>query len=277
MCLANELLGASFRDAVLELNASDERGIDVVRNQIKQFATKKVALPPGRHKVVILDEADSMTPGAQQALRRIMELHSNTTRFALACNTSSKIIEPIQSRCAILRFGRLSSAQILHRLIEVCEAESVQSTPEGLEALLFTADGDMRQALNNLQSTHAGFSFVSADNVYRVCDSPHPTLIEAIVLACTTADLDRAQSGLEELVAMGYSPLDIISTFFRVVKNLPRERLPEATQLDYIKEIGFTHMRVLEGVSSKLQLAGLLANLCLVGTHKELSVNLVAQ
>merc|ERR1712159_636643 len=117
--LARELLGDKRKEAVLEMNASDERGIDVVRNKIKMFAQKKVSLPAGRHKIVILDEADSMTSAAQQAMRRTMEVHSHTTRFALACNTSSKIIEPIQSRCAILRYTRLSEEEITECMLKV--------------------------------------------------------------------------------------------------------------------------------------------------------------
>jgi replication factor C subunit 2/4 len=140
----------------------------VVRNKIKMFAQKKVTLPPGRHKIVLLDEADSMTGGAQQALRRTMEIYSNTTRFALACNLSSKIIEPIQSRCAVVRFARLTELEILDRLLRVVEAEKVPYVPEGLEAVVFTADGDMRQALNNLQATYSGFQFVNQDNVFKV-------------------------------------------------------------------------------------------------------------
>jgi len=188
-----------------------------VRNKIKMFATQKVTLPPGYHKVVILDEADSMTKGAQQALRRTMELHSATTRFALACNNSTKIIEPIQSRCAILRYSKLSDEQVLKRLREVrargragarappgracqgcrhlpsqsgsgalggrrrhrcrqpippilsplrrsqvCTPEAIPWELSGMEALVFTAEGDMRNALNNLQSTFAGFGACSA-------------------------------------------------------------------------------------------------------------------
>lgn len=275
MCLAYELLGPGLmKEAVLELNASDERGIEVVRNQVKQFATKKVVLPPGRHKIVILDEADSMTSGAQQALRRIMEVHANTTRFALACNNSSKIIEPIQSRCAILRFGRLTNEQLLTRLLEVCEAEGVKHSPDGLEAILFTADGDMRQALNNLQSTVTGFGFVSAENVYRVCDTPNPAIVECIIDTCKEGKMEEAQSDLEGLLAAGYSAQDVIGTFFRVVKFIPKERLDEGIQLEFIKQIGLTHMRILQGVASRLQLCALLANLCLVGTGKELKIQL---
>ena len=125
-CLAHELLGRSYADGVLELNASDDRGIDVVRNQIKHFAQKKLHLPPGKHKIVILDEADSMTAGAQQALRRTMELYSNSTRFAFACNQSNKIIEPLQSRCAILRYSKLSDEDVLKRLLQIIKLEDVK-------------------------------------------------------------------------------------------------------------------------------------------------------
>lgn len=141
LCLARILLGSSFKDAVLELNASNERGIDVVRNRIKMFAQQKVTLPKGRHKIIILDEADSMTEAAQQALRRTMELYSNSTRFALACNTSEKIIEPIQSRCAMLRYSKLSDAQVLAKIMEICKLENVDYTDDGLEAVVYTAQG----------------------------------------------------------------------------------------------------------------------------------------
>ncbi|KAJ3882749.1 P-loop containing nucleoside triphosphate hydrolase protein [Lentinula edodes] len=259
-CLAHQLLGDAYKEGVLELNASDERGIDVVRNKIKAFAQKKVTLPPGRHKIVILDEADSMTAGAQQALRRTMEIFSNTTRFCLACNMSNKIIEPIQSRCAILRYAKLRDKELLKRLIEVCEMEKVQYNDDGLTALIFTSEGDMRQAINNLQSTHSGFGFVSGDNVFKVCDQPHPIIVQEIIKFCTEGKVDSAMDRLTDLWDNGYSAVDIVVTIFRVVKT--SDSMPEYTKLEYIKEIGFTHMRILEGVGTILQLAGLVARLC---------------
>jgi replication factor C subunit 2/4 len=206
------------------------RGIDVVRSKIKMFAQKKLTLPPGRHKIIILDEADSMTGAAQQALRRTMELYSNSTRFALAANQSTKIIEPIQSRCAVLRYSKLSDQQVLMRLMEVCKAEDVRSPPphtyahmwnqeeqtaivaclrvnsgrvqnamfahyfahyrmqvnsseDGLEAVLFTAEGDMRQAINNLQSTHSGYGLVNRDNVFKVGPMLPPILCGRVLPA----------------------------------------------------------------------------------------------
>lgn len=259
LCLAHTLLGDSYREAVLELNASNDRGIDVVRNKIKMFAQKKVTLPVGRQKIIILDEADSMTEGAQQALRRTMEIYSRTTRFALACNDSSKLIEPIQSRCAVLRYAKLTSAQIMARLLEVCRTEGVSYTDEGLEAIVFTADGDMRQALNNLQSTHQGFEMVTSENVFKVCDEPHPLLVKQMLDDCLKGDLSASHKIMRHLWTLGYSAEDIITIVFRVLKNHPME---EYIKLEYLKEVGLVHLRIAEGLSTHLQLAGLIARLC---------------
>ncbi|KAI5957382.1 RFC4 [Candida jiufengensis] len=259
-CLAYELLGKEYyHQATLELNASDDRGIDVVRNKIKQFAQTKISLPPGRTKIIILDEADSMTPGAQQALRRTMEIYSNTTRFAFACNQSSKIIEPLQSRCAILRYNKLSDEEVLARLLEIIKLENVQYNNEGLQAIIFSAEGDMRQAINNLQSTVAGFGFVNDINVFKIVDQPHPLVIQKILTNCLKKDINEAINLLDGLWHKGYSAIDIVTSSFKVAKTIPN--VDESKRLEMIKEIGFAHMRVLEGVASYLQLCGLFAKI----------------
>lgn len=258
-CLARELLGDHYKEATLELNALDDRGIDVVRLKIKHFAQTKILLPPGRHKIVILDEADLMTPGAQQALRRTMELYSSTTRFAFACNQLLKIIEPLQLRCAILRYNKLADEEVLARVLQVAAAENVQYTSEGLQAIVFTAEGDMRQALNNLQLTVAGFGLVNDTNVFKIVDQPHPLVVQKLLGACAQKDINSALSMLDSLWKKGYLAVDIVTTTFRVAKLAP---VPEPTRLAMLREIGFTHMRVLEGVSLYLQLAALYARLC---------------
>lgn len=199
-----------------------------------------------------------MTTAAQQALRRTMEIYSSTTRFALACNISSKIIEPIQSRCAILRYTRLTDAQVLLRLTQVAEAEGVPCTDDGLEAIIFTAEGDMRNALNNLQATFAGFRNVNRDNVFKVCDQPHPQLLQSVIVKCTEGDIIGAHAVVRSLWDQGYSCMDIIGTLFKVCKAAD---IPEALKLEYIKEIGFAHMRIADGLNTYLQLAGLIARL----------------
>lgn len=189
-----------------------------------------------------------------------MEIYSNTTRFCFACNQSNKIIDPIQSRCAILRYGKLSDEEVMKRLLELCQMEKVEYTDAGLEAIVFTSEGDMRQAVNNLQSTWTGLGLLTPDNVFKVCDQPHPIVIRAILTACQQGNVDVAMEKLDEVWAAGYAAVDIIVTLFRVVKTM--DSLPEALKLDFIKEIGWTHMRILEGVSTLIQLGACLARLC---------------
>lgn len=256
MCLANELHGKHVKDYVLELNASDDRGIDVVRQKIKSFAQMKTSseIP----KIIILDEADSMTPAAQQALRRTMEIYSGSTRFALACNISSKIIEPIQSRCALIRFSKPSNEEILSRLLAICKQENVQYSPEGLDAILFTADGDVRQAINNLQSTFSGFDYISAENVYRVCDTPHPAVVRDILEKCVKGDINQSIALLKQLLSEGYSSIDIITTFFRVSKVFECD---EYLRMMFMRKIGECHVKIVQG-GSTIQLYGLMASMC---------------
>ncbi|TKR68010.1 hypothetical protein L596_024063 [Steinernema carpocapsae] len=237
--LAREMLKDDklLKEAVLELNASDDRGIDVVRNKIKGFAQSKVTLPNGMHKIIILDEADSMTEGAQQALRRTMEIYSKTTRFALACNQSDKIIEPIQSRCAIARYSKIPDEQLLARLLKVCEAEKVNYVDQGLEAILFTAQGDLRQALNNLQCTVGGFQYVNAENVFKVCDEPHPDTIRNMFNHCKEGDMRSAAAILHRLYELGYSTEDLIINMNRIIKTMDYSEIMKAEFLQVVQSL----------------------------------------
>jgi len=268
-CLALDMLGPKlYTTAVLELNASDSRGIDVVRNKIKMFAQQKINLPPGRHKIIILDEADNMTKQAQQALRRTMEIYSNTTRFALACNISSKIIEPIQSRCVMLRYTRISDKEIVKRLKSIIDSEEVTNyTTDGLDAILFVAEGDMRNAINTLQSAYMGFGKVTQDSVNQICDQPSPKMTTQILDACFDGDIETACLRLDNVFADGYSALDFISTLFRVLKNYKKAN--EDLKLAWVKCVAFCHMRINEGLGTNVQLSALLAELCLKAMGKE--------
>jgi len=191
----------------------------------------------------------------------IMTEYSNTTRFAIACNESSKIIEPIQSRCAIIRFTKLSDEEVCQRLKIVMDREAINYTEDGMEALIFTADGDMRYALNNLQATYAGFGVVNKDNVFKVCDQPHPDLMSNVIKLCLAAKFREACKLIDGPFNEGYNLIDIINTLTKVIQNMT-EIKSEETRLNYLKEATIIKMKTLEGNNSKLQLHGFLANLC---------------
>eukprot|EP00331_Platyophrya_macrostoma_P015342 CAMPEP_0176470450 /NCGR_PEP_ID=MMETSP0127-20121128/40460_1 /TAXON_ID=938130 /ORGANISM="Platyophrya macrostoma, Strain WH" /LENGTH=259 /DNA_ID=CAMNT_0017864741 /DNA_START=149 /DNA_END=928 /DNA_ORIENTATION=+ len=246
----------------MELNASDERGIDVVREKIKGFAQMKANLPPGLHKIIILDEADSLTEGAQQALRMIISDYSDTTRFILSCNDSTKLIDAIQSRFAILRFTKLNDKQVLGRLQQIVEREKIKCDNSGYEALIFTAEGDMRQAINNLQATHTGFGEVKKEYVFRVCDVPDIDSLANAIKDCLDGDFNNAQKRIYKLWQEGYNAYDIVNNLSKLI--ITGKDLNKNIQYDFLKEISTLKMRVLEGIPTFLQISAFLATCCTI-------------
>jgi len=258
--LARSLLGDCYRDAVLEISASDYRGVEFVRNTVKTFAKKKLTLPPGIHKIIIIEEAESIPNEAQQVLRRIMEFYSGTTRFIFSCNTSAKIIEPIQSRCAIVRFSNLDGDSIRERILHICKKECVNYTKDGIDAIVFTSDGDMRNAIGNIQSTYTGMGVVTHDNVFRLCDIPKPEVVLGILENCVKKKFVVSMLAVKSMNKEGHSSQDITNTFFKVCKN--RLDVEESTRMKFLKEIAFTHSRVTNGLISSIQLVGMCSRLC---------------
>jgi replication factor C subunit 3/5 len=179
LALARQLYGQSYKNMTLELNASDERGIDVVRSQISDFASTKRIFSSG-FKLIVLDECDAMTKDAQFALRRVIEKYTRNTRFCLICNYVSKIIPALQSRCTRFRFAPLPRECVLDRLREVATAEGLDVSEEGLTAVQVLSGGDMRRCLNILQSTSMASPRVDADAVYSCTGQPRPSDVEAV-------------------------------------------------------------------------------------------------
>jgi replication factor C subunit 2/4 len=258
ICLAKLLLGSEYQNSFLELNASDERGIDVIRSKITTFCKKKVTLPSGRHKIIFLDEVDSMTSTAQQALRRIIELHAMSTRFVMACNTSTKIIEAIQSRCSVIRFGRINADDMKIRLEQICEIEKIKHTEEGLDALTLSSGGDMRNAINNLQSVAITYEEINENTVKNIIDKPDNAIIEELLDYCLQNDFNRANEISSNLIQDGYSALDIIQIIFVVIKD---KDFDVDIKLNILNEIGQTQMNLIQGGDPYLQLMALISRI----------------
>lgn len=261
--LAHDLYGENYQQYLLELNASDERGIDVIRTKVKEFARSRV---PGEipFKIIILDEADNMTADAQQALRRLMEMYTATTRFILIANYPSKIIEPIQSRCAFFRFTPLKKEDVVARLRWIAEQENVMYDPEALEVIYEVSEGDMRRAINILQAASA-LGKVTVDAVYKVIGLAHPREVREMINLALDGRFTEARDKLRQLmVEYGLSGIDIIKQIHREIFST-EIKLPEQLRVliaDYAGEIQF---RLVEGADDEIQLNAFLARLALIG------------
>ncbi len=266
VALARDLFGDVWRDNFIEMNASDERGIDVVRHKIKEFARTAPINAP--FKIIFLDEADALTADAQAALRRTMEMYSKICRFILSCNYISRIIEPIQSRCAVFKFKPVPSEAMKKRLLEICENEGVKITDEGLEALIYISGGDFRRAINALQGAAALNKVIDADTVYQITATARPEEVKELLETALEGKFMEAREKLDKLmVEYGMSGEDVITQLFREISS---SSMDEKIKVQLVDKLGEVDFRLTEGSHERIQLDAYLAFLATVKTNREI-------
>ena len=267
LIVVKELFKNNWRENYLELNASDERGINIVREKVKDFArTRSIGNVP--FKIIFLDEADALTPEAQQALRRTMENYSSSCRFILSCNYSSKIIDPIQSRCAIFRFKLLEKKDIDRVLQRISERENLDIKLEALEMLYEGSEGDCRRSINLLQSTAAISPVITPELVSTVLSNAKPKDIKVVLDYALAGDFLRSKEKLlDVMLKESISGQDVIKAIQKEIWNLQVE--PEI-KVRLTEKTGETEFRIVEGSDPFIQLQALLASFVLAGLGKSL-------
>ncbi len=265
LALAKDFYGDNWRSNVLELNASDERGISVVRNEIKDFARTK-AIGDVPFKMIFLDEADALTREAQQALRRTMEDYTNTVRFCLSCNYSSKILGPIQSRCAVFRFKPLPKKVISKLISKIAKKEKIKISKDALEFVYQASEGDCRKAKNILQSCAATSSDIRVKEVEAVVAFAEPEEIATVISAALSGNFNAARNALGNvLVKYGLSGMDVIRQIQRYLWNA--NSIDEKLKVQLIRTCGEYEFRLVEGANEFVQLNSLLAEFSLIGSN----------
>ncbi len=258
VALARELYGKGFERNFLELNASDERGIDIVRKTIKDFA-RTMAFDT-EFKIIFLDEADALTTDAQQALRRTMEKFTKTCRFVLSCNYSSRIMEPIQSRCVIFRFKPLSSKDIEIKLKEIAKNEGIELSENAVKSIIYVSQGDLRKAINVLQASSSIDSKIKEETIYNVSSKANPQEIKDLIKLALEKKFLEAREKLDVLLyEYGMSGEDIILQLYRELIEIKEEEMNSKTKIDLIEKIGEANFRIVEGANDRIQLEALIA------------------
>jgi replication factor C small subunit len=259
LAISRELFGSNWKSNFLELNASDERGIDTIRVKVKDFAR---TIPLAGFKIIYLDEADSLTRDAQHALRRTMENYAKICRFILACNYSNKIIQPIQSRTAVFRFSSLKEDDIINFLKGIATSEKLKVDEKAYRAVFYTAEGDMRKAINILQTAAIIGGKISEDVIYQVTSKADPQAVKKMLEAAIANDFSRSRSMLLELLhTQGLAGEDIIKEIYIQAHSIG---IPDRKKLMLIEKIGEYEFRLAEGGNAQIQLEALLAQFALL-------------
>ncbi|MDI6798496.1 MAG: replication factor C small subunit [Candidatus Aenigmarchaeota archaeon] len=265
LCIARELYGKEWRANVLETNASDERGIDTIRRKVKDFARTRTISDVG-YRMIILDEADALTSEAQQALRRTMESFTSVSRFCLICNYSSRIIEPIQSRAAVFRFKQLGEADIKKFINRIASGEKLKITDDGIKAIIYLSEGDLRKVANLLQASAALGEKITEEVVYDVASKAKPTDVKEMIEYALKGNFEDARKKLQDmLLRQGLSGSDIISEIHKQIYSL---QIPEEAKVRLIEKCGEFEFRLSEGGNELIQLESLLAQFLLFSKSK---------
>lgn len=258
LALAKELYGEEMMGNFLELNASDERGIDIVRGRIKDFA-RSVSLGEAPFKLIFLDEGDALTADAQQALRRTMESNSAVTRFIISANYSSKIIEPIQSRCAVFRFAPLNENDVNTALEAITKEEKLKVDKEAYEAIFYISEGDMRKAINILQGSAMHSKHITAKLVHKISSRATPKEVKLMTELALQGKFQEARENLDKLIiSYGLSGEDILLQIYR---EIPKLDIPEKQKIKLVGIVGEHNFRLVQGANERIQLEALLAHL----------------
>ena len=262
LAMAKEMFGDEWKGNFIELNASDERGIDVVRGKIKEFA-RTAPLGNAEFKIIFMDEADALTSDAQAALRRTMEKFSKICRFILSCNYSSKIIDPIQSRCAVFRFKPLSREDVYEFLSRIVKNENIDIDDDALEALVHVARGDMRRAVNSLQVAAAQGEKIDVDTIYQTTGLANPEEVKKMLETALSGNFIGARDKLDEImIEFGLSGQDIIKQIHASYFELS---IGDAEKVRLMDKTGEIEFRSIEGSNERIQLEALLAYIVTIG------------
>lgn len=254
LALVKSILGDNWRANFLELNASDARGIETVRTNIKNFCRLKPVGAPLR--IIFLDEVDNMTKDAQHALRREMEMYTKTASFILSCNYSSKIIDPIQSRCAIFRFAPIKGEEIVERLKYIASQEGFEYEDKAIETIVYFSEGDMRKSVNMLQSAASAGEVISEDGVYGVVSKAKPQEIKNMINSALMGDFIKARNTLRDvMILQGTSGEDMVN---QIYQELSKRVMDGEIYMDLIGALAETDFRIREGANPRIQLEALL-------------------
>jgi len=258
LALSKDLFGDSWKGNFLELNASDERGIDVIRVKVKNFArTKSLSEIP--FKIIYLDESDALTREAQQALRRTMEKYSKTCRFILSCNYSSKIIEPIQSRCIVFRFKPIEPVFLKELIVEISKTENFKIDEEAANLAIELSEGDVRKLENLLQATTMSKNHITKEALYELSAHTNPKKIREILSLALTKEFVAAKKLMfKTILEDGLSGIDFIKQLTKEIWDLDIENNKKLKIIEYTGEIEY---RMVEGSNEQIQLGALLAKI----------------